>query len=361
MTSNLSEQEQPREYQEFSPRRFILQVQGLGRYILSKWLIILGVALLFGVAGIAYSMTKKPQFVAEVTFVLDEEATQAPKSGISQLSEELGIGSDAGGVFSSPTNIVELMQSRLLIEKTLRTAVRVEGGKPLLLADFFLDSLEYRDKWMKKSPWYHLDFLSKKTNKQEALYESGILRSIYETLIAQNIKIDKKGKGTTIISVLCTTTHELFSKYFLEEMLNTVTQYYIEKKTERAKMNVDFIQQRTDSIRHAYNIALYGRAEFSDAFFNPNRQTPLVTRERQQTDIQILRASYVELTRSLEAAKTSLMRETPLIQYLDMPVLPLKALRSNLMKIALIAFFLGAMAAMGYFLLRKIWIQVQKI
>jgi len=252
------------------------------------------------------------------------------------------------------------MQSRLLIEKTLRSTVNVEG-KNVLLADFFLDSLDYREKWMKKSRFYHLDFLSKKSDKQEALFENGIMRSMYETLIAQDLKIDKKGKGTTIISVLCTSTHELFSKFFLEELMHTVTQYYIEKKTERAKMNVDFIQQRTDSIRHAYNIALYGRAEFADAFFNPNRQTPLVTRERQQTDIQILRASYVELTRSLEAAKTSLMRETPLIQYLDTPVLPLKALRSNLMKIALIAFFLGAMAAIGYFLLRKIWIQVQKI
>ena len=347
-------------YEEFSPRKFILQLQGLGRYILSKWLVILAVALLFGIAGAAYSFTKKPQYIAEMTFVLDEEATQSPRSGISQLSEELGLGSDAGAVFSSPTNIAELMMSRLLIEKTLRSTVNVEG-KNVLLADFFLDSLDYREKWMKKSRFYHLDFLSKKSDKQEALFENGIMRSMYETLIAQDLKIDKKGKGTTIISVLCTSTHELFSKFFLEELMHTVTQYYIEKKTERAKMNVDFIQQRTDSIRHAYNIALYGRAEFADAFFNPNRQTPLVTRERQQTDIQILRASYVELTRSLEAAKTSLMRETPLIQYLDTPVLPLKALRSNLMKIALIAFFLGAMAAIGYFLLRKIWIQVQKI
>jgi hypothetical protein len=184
---------------------------------------------------------------------------------------------------------------------------------------------------------------------------------MYETLIAQDLKIDKKGKGTTIISVLCTSTHELFSKFFLEELMHTVTQYYIEKKTERAKMNVDFIQQRTDSIRHAYNIALYGRAEFSDAFFNPNRQLPMVTRERQQTDIQILRASYIELTRSLESAKTALMRDTPLIQYLDQPVLPLKALRSNMIKFALIGFFLGALLVIGCFLLRKIWTHVQKI
>jgi len=347
-------------YEEFSPRKFILQLQGLGRYLLSKWLVILAVALLFGIAGAAYSFTKKPQYIAEMTFVLDEEATQSPRSGISQLSEELGLGSDAGAVFSSPTNIAELMMSRLLIEKTLRSTVKVEG-KNVLLADFFLDSLDYREKWMKKSRFYHLDFLSQKTDKEAALFENGIIRSMYETLIAQNLKIDKKGKGTSIISVLCTSTHELFSKFFLEELMHTVTQYYIGKKTERAKMNVDFIQQRTDSIRHAYNIALYGRAEFADAFFNPNRQLPMVTRERQQTDIQILRASYIELTRSLESAKTVLMRETPLIQYLDQPVLPLKVLRSSMIKFGLIGLFLGAFLVIGYFVWKKIWIHVQKI
>lgn len=317
-------------------------VQGMGRYLLSKWWIILGVGVLLALAGAVYSIMKKPQFIAEVTFVLDEEATQSPRSGISQLSEELGLGSDAGGMFSSPTNIMELMQSRLLIEKTLRSTVQVEGKK-LLLADFFLDSLEYREKWKVRKDYAN-----------DPLYESGLMGSMCETLTKQNIKIEKKGKGTTIFSVQCMSTHQLFSKYFLEELLNTVTKYYVEKKTERAKLNVDFIQKRTDSVRQAYNIALYGRAEFSDAFFNPGKQTPLVAREKQQTDIQILRASYVELTRSLEGAKTSLMRETPLIQYLDMPVLPLKILRSNTIKNAIVGGLLGVFLTAGILLFRKI-------
>lgn len=352
MTSNPPQTEQPREYQEFSPRKFILLVQGIGRYILSKWWIILCVGVLLAIAGVAYTLTRKPQYIAEVTFVLDEEATQSPRNGLSELSEELGIGSDAGGVFSSPTNIMELMQSRLLMEKTLRTTVHVEG-KTVLLADFFLDSLEYREKWLKKSPYKNADLQAKNKTKDQLLFESGLMRTMWETLTGQNIKIEKKGKGTTIFSVQCTSTHPLFSKYFLEELLNTVTQYYVEKKTERAKLNVDFIQQRTDSVRRAYNSALYGRAEFSDAFFNPNRQTPLVSREKQQTDIQILRASYVELTRSLESAKTSLMRETPLIQYLDLPQLPLKVLRSNMIRNALMAFFAGIFLTTGFLVVRK--------
>src|SRR5882672_10993541 len=180
MTSNLSNPEQIAEHQEFSPRKFLLQVQSAGRYIRSKWKMILLAGILAGLGGGVYSLFKKPVFVAEITFVLDEEATQAPRSGLSVLGEELGLGgADAGGVFSSPTNIAELMMSRLLVEKTLRSTVNVEGKK-VLLADFFLDSLGYREKWMKKSPYYHLDFLSKKTDKREALYESGLMRSMYE-------------------------------------------------------------------------------------------------------------------------------------------------------------------------------------
>jgi uncharacterized protein involved in exopolysaccharide biosynthesis len=340
------------EYEEFSPRKFILLVQGIGRFILSKWWIILSAGVLFALAGAAYTMTKKPQYIAEVTFVLDEEATQQPRSGISELSEELGLPADAGGVFSSPTNIMELMQSRLLVEKTLRSTVQVEG-RTVLLANFFLDSLEYREKWLEKSPYKNVDFQAKNKSKEQVMFESGLIGRMCGTLNDKNIKIERKGKGTTIFSVQCISTHPLFSKFFLEELLNTVTQYYVEKKTERAKLNVDFIQKRTDSVRQAYNAALYGRAEFTDAFFNPNRQTPLVSREKQQTDIQILRTSYVELTRSLEAAKTSLMRETPLIQYLDLPQLPLAVLRANMMKNALLAFLAGVFLTTAFLVIRK--------
>ena len=70
------------------------------------------------------------------------------------MSEQLGIGSlmDAGGVFSSATNIVELMQSRLMIEKTLRNTTQV-GNRKLVFADFFLDSLDYRKKWFERHCW----------------------------------------------------------------------------------------------------------------------------------------------------------------------------------------------------------------
>lgn len=359
MTATTDNTSVPGRFEELSPRKIILHVRHTGTYVLSRWWIILLVALLFGLGAGIYSFFKKPLYMAEATFVIDEEVTGNDKSSISLISEQLGLGApfEAGTVFSSTTNIVELMQSRLLIERTLRSSVTV-NGKNILFADFFLDSLDFRDEWMKETPYYHLNFLAPKKDEREMRFENGVMQNMYDLLTTKYITVDRKGKGTTIISVKCISTNELFSKYFLESWLKNVTEYYVETKTQRARLNVDFIQKRTDSIRNAYNGALYGRASYTDAHVNPARQTASVATEKQQTDVQLLKTSYVELVRSLESAKTTLMRDTPLIQYIDTPVLPLKITIPNLLKRFLIFFFVGGFLAVVYLVLRRTYRQI---
>jgi uncharacterized protein involved in exopolysaccharide biosynthesis len=338
---------------DFSPRRFLLQVQSMWGYLLSKWLPVLIVASLLGIAGAIYVSTKDPVYNAEITFALDEEATQKAQNGFVELGEDLGLGTNAvdasGALFGRMTNIAELMQSRLLVEKTLRSKVTI-NGKPLVFADFFLDSLQYRNEWMLEAPYDHLVFNSNK----DSLAQNRILGMMYETLLKKYIKVDRKGKETTIVSVSCKTENEAFSKYFLEALVKEVTNYYTETKTQRAKTNLAFIEKRMDSIRPAYNSSLYGRAAFMDAHTNPIRQIATVSSEKQQTDVQILKAAYIELSRGQEAAKIALVRVTPLIQYLDMPILPLKQSGTSGMKFFMIFFIIGAFLTTVFFFIRKV-------
>jgi hypothetical protein len=353
--TSLSNDAGNRIFDEFSPKKMVLQARSGFRYLLSKWKIIIPVAVVVGTAGALYTYTKKTLYVAETTFALDE-ATTRPATPHVTLLDQLTLGSelDAGTVFSSITNIVELMQSRLLIEKTLRTTIDL-NGKKITFADFFLDSLDYRDKWMKKGPYYNINFTATGKDAAAIRFENGLMRNIYEVLTGKYIKISQKGKGTTIIAVSCISEHELFSKYFLEAWLDEVTHYYIETKTQRAKNFLTFIQKRTDSVKTAYFNAVHGRAAFTDAHINPSRQTISATTERQQTDVQLLKTSYVELVSSLEAAKTSLMRETPLIQFMDKPILPLKTMRPSIMKRFIIFALLGGFLLTGLLLIIKIY------
>jgi hypothetical protein len=348
-----------RVFDEFSPKRMILQLRSVFVYVLSKWRTVLLTALILGAAGATYSYFKKTDYVAEVTFALDEGAapSQAGRSGLSEITDALGMGGpsyDAGGVFSSPTNIVELMESRLLVEKTLRNTVLVNGHS-LSLADFFLDSLGYREKWLKGKKYAGVHLPMEKATPEDSLFENGVFGNIYKVLVAKNLKIERMGKGTTIIDATCITHHELFSKLFLETLMNEVVKYYVDVKTERAKLNLEFIQQRADSILQAYNRSLYGRASYYDEHINPALQIAQVSRDKQQTDVQILKSSYIDLTHSLEAAKTTLIRETPLIQYIDTPILPLDTLHSSMVKFVLIGCLLGIFLAGGYYACKKWW------
>ena len=99
---------------------------------------------------------------------------------------------------------------------------------------------------------------------------------------------------------------------------------------------------------------MYGRASFSDSHINASKQVSTVIKDKQQTDIQILRTSYAELVKSLEAAKNSLLQETPLFQFLDTPTLPLKRFNSNVFFNFALSFSISFFMMCGYFLVFKI-------
>ena len=88
-------------------------------FIISKWKII----VLFGVLGSAYGFykgfTNKPIYTAKLTFAMEEKSSGG-MGAYAGLASQFGIdlGGSAGGVFSGE-NILELMRSRLIIEKTL--------------------------------------------------------------------------------------------------------------------------------------------------------------------------------------------------------------------------------------------------
>ena len=91
-----------------------------------------------------------------------------------------------------------------------------------------------------------------------------------------------------------------------------------------------------------------------DAHANAVRQIATVSSEKQQTDVQILKTAYIELSRSLESAKIALVRVTPLIQYLDTPILPLKKSGASGMKFFLVLFILGAFVTTVFFFIRRV-------
>jgi hypothetical protein len=149
---------------------------------------------------------------------------------------------------------------------------------------------------------------------------------MYADLSKNSLVVGQKDKKVAIISIDVNSTNELFAKYFTEALVKEVSDFYIETKSKKSRENMDILERQTDSIRRALNGAITGVAVANDNTFNLNpalnvRRAPSA---RRQVDVQANTAILTELVKQSELAKVTLRKETPLIQVIDSPILPLK-------------------------------------
>jgi hypothetical protein len=345
---------------EISLKQFILKVQGGGHFLLSKWKIILASAIIGGVLGFCYAFLKKPIYKAELSFALEDEKSSgggglgAAMGLASQFGIDLG-GGTAGGAFAGD-NLLGLMRSRSMVENTLLTPVVIKGATQTL-AELYISFNQLRKKWDDKPELKNIKFLPGADPGKFTLQQDSILGVFYNEIIKNNLLVDKIDKKLSIITVEVNSKNELFSKYFAEVLTKTVSNFYIETKTKKSVQNVNILQHQTDSVRRELNAALTGVASSSDVNPNPNpaMQILRVPSQRRQVDVQANTAILTQLVANLEMSKVSLRKETPLIQIIDRPILPLEKERFGKLKGLILGGFIAAFLTIIFLLLRKLY------
>jgi uncharacterized protein involved in exopolysaccharide biosynthesis len=140
------------------------------------------------------------------------------------------------------------------------------------------------------------------------------------------LTVEQEDKKVAIGTITTRFTNELFSKYFTEALVKEVSDFYIETKSKKSRENVRILERQTDSIRRELNGAITGVAVANDNTFglNPAMNVRRAPSARLQVDVQANTAILTELVKQSELAKVTLRKETPLIQVIDKPILPLK-------------------------------------
>jgi uncharacterized protein involved in exopolysaccharide biosynthesis len=152
----------------------------------------------------------------------------------------------------------------------------------------------------------------------------------------------------------------LFSKYFCEALVKEVSDFYIDTKSKKSRENMLILERQTDSIRRELNGAITGVAVANDNAFglNPAMNVRRAPSARRQVDVQANTAILTELVKQSELAKVTLRKETPLIQIIDSPILPLAKERFGKVKGivlgGLLGGFLVVMVLMGRRLLGEL-------
>jgi hypothetical protein len=267
----------------------------------------------------------------------------------------LDLGGGGGGLFTS-SNIIELMKSRLVVEKTLLNSVQV-GGKEMSLADYYIQINELKDAWSKKPALANINFPANADRTKFNLEQDSILQVISAGLTKNNLTIAQKDKKVSIISLTVKSENELFSKLFCEQLLKETSDFYIETKSKKARLNVEILQHQADSIRAELNSAITGVAAASDNVYNLNpalnvKRTPST---RRQVDVQANTAILTQLVAQLELSKVSLRKETPLVQLIDRPILPLEKEKLGRIKSFVLGGFLAGFLTVLYLVFGQLY------
>jgi hypothetical protein len=345
MTTNLMNEQIPND--EISLKELLEKVKEWYAYLFTQWKIIVFAGVIGAVLGLTYSFIKKPVYTATLTFALEDEKSGGGLGGALGLASSFGIdlGGGGGSIFTG-SNLTELFKSRTMVEQTLMTPVTV-NGKVISLAEMYIQNNKWRDSWDDNPKYNRIEFSPKMKRKYFTRVHDSILGVIYQNLSKSSLSVAQRDKKIAIISMDVASTNELFSLYFCEALARQVGKFYVTTKSKKARMNMEILERQTDSIRTELNNAITGVAVATDNTFMLNpalnvRRTPSARRE---VDVQANTAILTELVKQAELAKVTLRKETPLIQVIDRPILPLPKERFGKAS----GFFLGGV--LGVFML----------
>jgi hypothetical protein len=325
-------------------------------YLLSQWKIIVLAGVIGATLGLTYSIFKKPVYTATLSFALEDEKGGG-MSGALGLASSLGLdlGSSGGGAFSG-ANLTELFKSRSMVEQTLMQPV-LAGTDTISLAEMYIRTNEWRKTWNEKPKLKAIQFPPLTKRKYFTRVHDSIMGVIFNNLKGSSLEVAQKDKKVSIISIDVKSENEAFAKAFTEILAKQVSNFYVDTKSKKARMNMAILQKQTDSIRAELNGAITGVAVANDNTFmlNPALNVNRTPSAKRQVDVQANTAILTELVKQTELAKVTLRKETPLIQIIDQPILPLPTERFGKAKGILLGGILAGFLTVLAFIVRKVF------
>ena len=294
------------------------------KYFLTRWIVIVVFGLLGGALGFIYAYMQKPVYKANLSFAIDSQEGDGI-SGALSLASQFGfdLGGSPGGIFAS-ANLMELFKSRNIIEQTL--LLPSKDNKNISYAEQFIQSQHWREKWAEKAELKNLQFLPNADKEKFSRVQDSVMGAIYMMITKSALNVFQKDKKIDIITIEMKSGDENFAKNFTEALANQVSAFYVSTKNKKALMNMAILERQRDSIRSELNGAITGVAVSTDNTFglNPALNVQRTSATKRQIDVQYNAAILTELIKQTELAKMSLQKETPLIEIIDKPVLPLQ-------------------------------------
>lgn len=338
---------------EISFRKLIDQISVYIRYLLSKWLIIVIVGIIGGIIGLVYAYTAESKYTATLNFVLSSSSSSS--GGLTGFASQFGLnlGSSGDDVFTGD-NIITLMKSRRMLQEALFMPLP-EARESLL--NFYITNNKINKGWAETDKFKNVYPFPADANKMSLLQDS-LFRMIYNSITKDMLNVFKPEDDQNIYAIATTSNNEKFSYYLTKYLTDVTSAFYIDTKTSSAKANLTMLQREADSLRAVLSGAIISAGSQTDQTFNLN---PALQVKRSgvlenQARASALGQAYGQVLQSLELAKITLQKETPLYQIIDEPTLPLLEEKPGKLTYLIVGGFLCGFFIVMFLILRKAYL-----
>ena len=326
---------------EASFKGIIVTISDYKNELKKRLLIILAVAIIFSLIGFGFSRSQEDQYNAVISFIVEDQSEGSNLSTISGMANMIGI--DMGGSATSSfnqQNIIELLKSRKIIERTLNNTCKIEGKSDLLINHYIHINNMITD--------------SSTINLSSNNYNDSITSIVWFRIINKNMEILFQNDESNIINLSFESLDAELAKNFTEIVIDEISEMYIDYQTEKSRNTLDNLQSRSDSIFKSLKRSEINFAKVKDNNMRVMTASGRLEELQYMREVEILQAVYLELRKNIELSHMSVLNETPLIQIVDKPVLPLENInRSNLFWIVIFT-FLGVFTICFIIILRKL-------
>lgn len=268
-----------------------------------SWLII-GIAV-FGAWYLYNRKSKDPTlYEAELTFILDTESARSQQSVMKLFNGSIS-GDDED---INLTRLRELLITRSMSELALFSRASI-GGKEDFLINHYLDLF---------GPKYTFTHDSTEIFTPQ---QNRVLLGVHSRLTRSNLRC--KVSPSKIISLVFTSNSERFSKEFLENYYVQLDSFYYEKAVAKHKIILKAAEEREKELRKKLGEAESTYAKRIDQHKFYTYEDVSVQNQYYATRLSQATEQHLGAINSLEAAKATLERQSPIMQIIDPPIYPL--------------------------------------
>ena len=307
-------------------------------------------SFLFFVLGILVAFLSTTRYKAELTFVVEDLKGSNPLGAMTGIASNFGF--DLGGTSSttfSKQNIMELLKSRGVVEATLLEEGTIDGKKDLLV-EHYITIKEFREVWAKSEEFSGVNF-----NKTSTLEHDSIMGVIWKGLTINNLNIEMQNDEANIINLSFISANEQFAKQFTETLIDEMSKMYITHQTKQARNTLDFLQDRADSVFVELDKSEKEFARVKDINQRIIKASGRLKELQLMREVEVLNTMYLEIVKNLEISKMTLLNQTPIINIIDKPILPLEEEKLSKTMAGILGGFLGGFLSVCFFIFGKLF------